>query len=202
VKENATCCLIIFIRNPEKGKVKSRIAKTTGEDKALEIYQELLNATRDLCTQLNDITKIIYYSSEIIHDDDWDNKVYKKRLQQGSNLGERMSTALKLSLQHFEKAVLIGSDCPYITPQLILKAFETLAANDLVIGPAHDGGYYLIGLKKHHPELFNDLDWGTSKVFGQTMVKAAGVKTGLIEKLSDIDTYEDYLAWKGKDPKK
>lgn len=196
MKINHDCCLIIFVRNIELGKVKSRIAKVTGEQKALDIYCELEQTTRQTALKLDSIGKVVYYSDFIPEKDEWDKHLFEKSIQKGPDLGTRMGTALQDRLRHTKYAILIGSDCPFLSPQHILSAFELLETNDLVLGPANDGGYYLIGMKQHHQELFKDVEWGSSQVLEQTIQKAGKLKIGLLEKLSDIDTYEDYLNWK------
>ena len=193
-KDNA--CLIIFIRNPVPGKVKSRIAETMGIVNAFTIYHELLKVTHDTCLRMHDCSKLLYYSEEILTDDGWDNQIFEKRLQQGFDLGEKMMNAITENLKKYGSVVLIGSDCPYITMAILREAFDILENNDLVIGPAEDGGYYLIGAKASYPELFKNIDWGSNSVFNQTIEKALNLKVGLLEKLSDIDTETDYKRWK------
>ena len=114
--------------------------------------------------------------------------------QKGNSLGDRMSHAFRhvFSLG-VRKAVIVGTDCPYITKQTILKAFEKLESSEVVIGPAADGGYYLLGLRRFIPELFHDIDWSTSQVYDQTMnkVQRNGIQSVSLEMLRDIDTIHD-----------
>ena len=95
------------------------------------------------------------------------------------------------------RVVLIGSDCPEITAPVLSSAFSLLTAHDLVLGPARDGGYYLIGLTAPYPELFQDMPWGTDAVLAQTQIRAArlGLRTALLEPLTDIDRPEDLPVW-------
>ncbi|GAB1395750.1 TIGR04282 family arsenosugar biosynthesis glycosyltransferase [Saprospiraceae bacterium] len=190
-------CLIIFVKNPVAGKVKSRIAATTGTDKALEIYLQLQEVIRSTVCQLTDIQKVVYYSDEICHTDEWENDVFVKRKQKGANLGMNGITLFAEYLRHHRKVVLIGSDCPYITVNIIRNAFSALSDSGVVIGPAVDGGYYLIGMKVPHNKFFENINWSTEHVFAQTKERIDKLKVSLslVEKLSDIDTEQDWLNW-------
>lgn len=190
-------CLIIFVKNPVAGSVKSRIAATTGTDKALEIYLQLQEVIRSTVCQLTDIQKVVYYSDEICHTDEWENDVFVKRKQKGTDLGMKMYNAFAEYLRHHRKVILIGSDCPYITVNIIRNAFSALSDSGVVIGPAVDGGYYLIGMKELHKEIFENINWSTEHVFAQTKerIDKLMVSLSLVEKLSDIDTEQDWLNW-------
>lgn len=190
-------CLIIFVKNPVAGKVKSRIAATTGTDKALEIYLQLQEVIRSTVCQLTDIQKVVYYSDEICHADEWENDAFVKRKQKGTDLGLKMYNAFAEYLRHHRKVVLVGSDCPYITVTIIRNAFSALSDSGVVIGPAVDGGYYLIGMKEPHKEIFENINWSTEHVFAQTKEQIDKLKLSLalVEKLSDIDTEQDWLNW-------
>ncbi|MCO1601963.1 TIGR04282 family arsenosugar biosynthesis glycosyltransferase [Desulfosporosinus nitroreducens] len=89
--------------------------------------------------------------------------------QEGDNLGERTSQAFRISLQDYKFTVMVGSDLPHLTVRILQSAFEALEQHDVVLGPAHDGGYYLIGLKQFIPDLFTGINWGSSEVFRQTI---------------------------------
>jgi hypothetical protein len=185
--------LLIFIRNPVRGKVKSRIARTAGEEVALRIYLALLGHTRAVCTQV-DAARLLFYSDHIGHGDEWPADIFQKFLQQGEGLGERMLQAFQTALAEYRRAVIIGSDCPAITPALIHQAFDLLGTHQLVIGPSADGGYYLLGMHSPHSILFEHIAWGTEAVFTQTMERAAeiGLKAAMLPTLPDIDYEEDW----------
>lgn len=187
--------LLVFIRNPVLGKVKTRIAAKTGEQKALEIYELLLRNTLHTCSQLTKIKVIVYYSDFIDTKDNWNNDIFEKRLQEGNNLGERMAKAFQDNLIEAEKVVLIGSDCPYLTSNIIEHTFELLAENDVVFGPASDGGYYLMGMKSFNSSLFENISWSTSDVLKQSLAQIPELKTAFTLELNDIDTFEDYQQW-------
>ncbi len=191
----------VFIKNPKKGVVKTRLAVSVGEDQALSIYKKLLAYTKDLILEL-EAQKEVWYSKFIDNNDDWDLKNFAKKLQSGADLGERMKNALKESFDEDPKqlVILIGSDCAELTQKVIEEAFEELRENDLVIGPAEDGGYYLIGMSKYIPGIFDGIEWSTENVLSQTLAKAKNEHASvfLLKKLNDVDTIEDWERVKGR----
>jgi rSAM/selenodomain-associated transferase 1 len=114
--------------------------------------------------------------------------------QQGIDLGEKMSNAVSEILKQGRKAVITGSDIPDLDRSIIGAAFSTLEHNDIVLGPAKDGGYYLVGMKVLHQQLFEDIHWSTAEVLSRTVeiIKATGLTCSLLPELSDLDTIEDY----------
>ncbi len=183
--------LIIFTRNPILGKVKTRLAKSVGNKIALEIYQFLLNKTKEVTLNIP-ADKVVFYSEEITNKDIWDATIYKKELQEGTDLGAKMSNAFKTCFKDgYEKVVLIGSDLFDLEEFHIREAFEKLEKNDAVIGPALDGGYYLLGLKKMHPTIFMNKNWGTATVRKNTMKNLEKVNVHLLPILNDVDVIED-----------
>jgi len=189
--------LIIFIKNPELGKAKTRIAKTTGDKKALSIYLELLQHTR-ATVQKSDCHRHLFYSNFIDKEDAWSNTDFSKKLQINGGLGEKMQAAFQEVHDRDDRTLIIGSDCGELTPQIIDQAFVALLTHDVVLGPTFDGGYYMIGMRKAHPELFQDIDWSTEQVYPQTLHKLKKNSTTYFElpRLHDIDFEEDYLAWR------
>lgn len=185
--------IIIFIKNPEKGKVKTRLAKDIGEEEALNIYLSLLKKTRDV-TNKADADKFIFYSNYIDGQDDWDSNAYHKLLQRGLDLGERMYHAFKsIFSKNYFKAIIIGSDCPQLSVEILNEAFNKLDSRDFVLGPAKDGGYYLLGMKKIEPEIFQNKSWSTSTVLEDTITDIGNMNKTywLLQELSDIDTADD-----------
>lgn len=184
--------LIIFVKNPVLGKVKTRLAKDVGNNKALKIYCQLLVITKAVCQAVN-CSRCVFYSDEIV-DDDWDADHFDKFVQEGSDLGERMQNAIKqVFALGAQKAVIIGSDCPQITSSIIEEAFAKLDSFDAVIGPATDGGYYLLGLKCSLPKLFTNKHWSTDTVLKDTEndLRSLGLTCFLLPELTDIDTAAD-----------
>jgi len=156
--------LIIFIKNPIEGNVKTRIAASLGSEKALEIYKHLLDITRDTVINLK-CGKHLFYSDKV-ENDSWDASIFQKHVQDGETLGERMENAFtELFSNQANKVVIIGSDCPELNSDIINQSFEILDKKDLAIGPAKDGGYYLLGIKKPLPFLFKNKEWSTDSVF-------------------------------------
>lgn len=183
--------LMIFTRNPELGKVKTRLAKSLGDKKALEIYIFLLNRTKEIVEQLScDIA--VFYSEKVRENDIWENKGYQKYAQEGNDLGERMLNAFDTSFKKgYEKVAIIGSDLYDLEPQHINSAFQELDNHDTVIGPADDGGYYLLGLKKVIPEIFKNKQWGTSTVRENTLSDLEKHNVFLLSILNDVDIFDD-----------
>ncbi|MDG1766484.1 MAG: TIGR04282 family arsenosugar biosynthesis glycosyltransferase, partial [Flavobacteriales bacterium] len=115
--------------------------------------------------------------------------------QINGDLGERMCQAFEEVLQDFDAAVMIGTDCPEIASDLLLEAFEELNQNDVVFGPSEDGGYYLIGMKALHQELFQTIEWSTTEVLEKSILHAEKkqLKIGQIRQLNDVDTKSDLI---------
>ncbi len=190
-QEQSRNLLLIFTRNPELGKVKTRLAKTIGDEAALDIYKFLLEHTKQVTQNLT-CDKAVYYSVKIRKNDIWDAPVYQKHQQEGSDLGVRMLNAFQQAFSTgYEKVVIIGSDLPDLTSEHINEAFEKLNSNDVVMGPAEDGGYYLLGMKKLHANIFQNKDWGTSTVRKDTLNDLQNESVHLLETLNDVDVFDD-----------
>lgn len=184
--------LIIFAKNPELGKVKTRLAKTVGDDAALGIYNKLVGHTQDQIA-LTDVDSIVYYTAFIDEKDNWINA--RKKLQCDGDLGNKMAFAISYELEKYDKVCIIGTDCAELNALHIKEAFKKLVDTDIVIGPANDGGYYLIGMKTFEPSLFERIDWSTEKVLVQTIenIKMLNKSYDLLPELIDVDTVEDWL---------
>jgi rSAM/selenodomain-associated transferase 1 len=185
--------LLIFTRNPELGKAKTRLAKTVGDETALEIYKFLLERTRDISSQVNS-DKAVYYSVKIRENDIWDKKKFQKYQQFGEDLGIRMQNAFKNGFETgYEKVMIIGSDLYDLSSKNIEKAFTELDKNDVVIGPAEDGGYYLLGMNSLQENVFHNKEWGTETVRENTLTDLKDKKVKLLGIKNDIDVYEDIV---------
>ncbi len=192
--------LILFVRNPVLGKVKTRLAKTAGDTAALAIYKALLRHTNVVAKSMQ-CDKYVFYADNIAEYDIWENTIYQKKLQAGNDLGARMHAAFEaLFSKGYQHICIIGSDCYELTTATIQQAFNALLQNDVVIGPSADGGYYLLGLSCMQPSLFKDIAWSTSKVLEQTIAAciAAGCSHRLLATLHDIDTEEDWIQYQTK----
>ena len=183
--------LLVFVRNPELGKVKTRLAKTVGAETALEVYKFLLNRTKYITSKVS-ADKAIYYSLKIRENDIWDATIFQKHQQVGEDLGIRMLHAFKNGFEaDYKKVVIIGSDLYDLSSSMIEKAFKALDKNDLVIGPAEDGGYYLLGMNSLHSVIFKNKDWGTATVRKDTLEDLKDKKVHLLSELNDVDIFED-----------
>lgn len=190
MKKYISKALIIFIKNPVKGKVKTRLAKTEGEDFALKTYLALQQKTKEVALKTN-TQAFLFYSNAINTNDEWDNLRFKKLLQQGNTLGDKMKSAFEEVLRISEKAIIIGSDCYDISEEIIETAFSKLEQYDVVFGPANDGGYYLLGMSKLHKELFEEIEWSTETVLKKSIKNLKGKTYFLLQKFVDIDTIDD-----------
>ena len=183
--------ILIFTRNPELGKCKTRLAKTIGDENALTIYKTLLQHTANVVEQVT-CDKAVYYSVKVRDNDIWDNTIYQKHQQYGTDLGYRMQNAFDKSFKAgYEKVLIVGSDLYDLKPQHIQDAFNKLDFYDVTIGPAEDGGYYLLGMKTLLPNLFENKEWGTETVRKDTLNDLIEQSVCLLEELNDIDLYED-----------
>lgn len=183
--------LIIFVKNPESGKVKTRLASSIGDDKALKVYKELLSITEKAVAQLNSIDVRVYYTSSI------DNSLFKGSsyfLQSDGDLGEKMMNSFITGFEDgYNQIVGIGSDLPDLNTEIIEDAFEQLSINDTVFGPANDGGYYLLGMKQLHRCIFENKPWSTERLLKLTLkdLDEQNISSNLLQELNDIDTLED-----------
>ncbi len=187
--------LLIFIRNPQLGQVKTRLARTVGAPEALRIYRILLEKTR-LAAQDVAAQRLLWYSDIVDLQDDWSNVDFDKRIQHTGDLGERMEAAFRTAFaEGATKALIIGSDCPELTGAMLQQAFDALDHADFVIGPVPDGGYYLLGMKQLESALFYDIEWSTATVRAVTLekIRAAGRAYALLPMLADVDTEADWL---------
>jgi rSAM/selenodomain-associated transferase 1 len=192
----AKSLLIIFYRNPGLGKVKTRLAATIGEEKALAVYTLLTSHTIAIAQPIQN-DKVVYYSEYVDREDNWPNQLFDKRLQKGADLGERMLNAFADGFSNgYESICIIGTDCFELNSTIIAKAFKKLETKDAVIGPAHDGGYYLLGMNNLLPTLFKDKQWGASSVCADTIVDlmALGQNFSQLELLTDVDREQDLPA--------
>ena len=187
--------LLIFTKNLIHGEVKTRLAATVGNELAFLIYSQLLEHT-DSVTKDIPFDKFVFYSSKIEQDDVWNDSIYKKQVQTGNDLGERMRNAFAYAFnKDYQKVVIIGTDCPALTEKIIHDAFKSLEEADVVIGPASDGGYYLLGLKQLHPYLFENIQWSTANVFPETIkrCKQNNLLLLVLEQLHDVDEEQDLV---------
>lgn len=187
--------LVIFVKNPEINKVKTRLAKSVGGQNALMIYRKLLEHTHKVTSALKTpADKQVWYSSRIDRTDLWETGDYEKHLQQGETLGKRMEKAFEDAFETgYARVVIIGSDCPGLETTHLEAAFQHLNEQGAVIGPAEDGGYYLLGMTEFLPSVFRNITWSEPTVLQQTKERLTGEGLSIyeLETLNDIDTAED-----------
>lgn len=184
--------LIIFVKNPVPGTVKTRIARTAGNERAAEVYQHLLRHTQEITQQLT-VHRVVYYGDFVNPDDGWNG--YDKQLQVDGDLGKRMREAFRQQFeQKASRVIIIGSDCLEITSDHIEQAFLALNDAEVVIGPATDGGYYLLGMKQLYPFLFENMPWSQPELRQLTELTLLqhGLTVERLEELTDIDEWADY----------
>jgi len=187
--------IIVFVKNIKLGKVKTRLAKTIGNQGASEVYSELVKVT-ELATKNIATDKRIYFSEAVVNNK-WKNDY--KTVQLGKNLGERMKNAFIDGFKDgYTHIVLIGSDLPDIKSEHLKDGLQALHKNEVVFGPAEDGGYYLIGLSKMHNAIFDNKPWSEPTLLKKTLreLKENQVTFTTLDTLNDIDTYEDLIASK------
>lgn len=183
--------LLIFTRNPELGKVKKRLAASIGENAALEVYNFLLKKTAQITRDLP-VIKRVFYSEYIQKEDFWDEFYFDKKRQTGDELGERMENAFHQGFTDgFEKIVIIGSDLFELEKKDLEMAFLALDTSDFVIGPAQDGGYWLLGMKKLNSAIFRNKTWSSDYVLQDTLENLKNESVTLLETRNDVDELKD-----------
>ncbi|MGW8265106.1 MAG: TIGR04283 family arsenosugar biosynthesis glycosyltransferase [Longimicrobiales bacterium] len=191
--------LLIFAKEPRPGHVKTRLAAEIGAEEAARIYRQLGKSVVDQLRH-GPYTPIVFFDppearKQVIR---WLGSEGLEFLPQvPGDLGSRLKAAFREGFRRGEKVVVVGTDAPEVDSEAVRNAFRQLAEADLVLGPAVDGGYYLLGLKSAAPELFHDIPWSTPEVLGATLDRAGslGLRIATLPPLSDVDTAEDLRAW-------
>ncbi len=185
----------VFVKFPEPGKVKTRLAESVGAEKACTLYTKMIDHVLDKTLRPSPYPYTFFcdpFRPEQDYRRFFSQGDYAIEMQEGKDLGERLLQASKRLLSRYSYALIIGTDCLDITPAILEEAsMGLLSGRDLILGPAQDGGYYLIGVNRVRPELFSGIEWSSSRVFDQTMNKAKGLNTHFLPMLSDIDTLDD-----------
>jgi hypothetical protein len=186
----------IFIKYPEPGRVKTRLAKGIGNKKAADICRQVVELILKNTMPFNHAYDRIVFYDPAARQKDFAAWLPAEQfvLQQGSDIGAKMENAVRELLDRgAEKVVLTGADIPGLSGRIIESAFQELNRTDTVIGPARDGGYYLIGMKSPHAEIFRNIPWSTPRVLEDTLMRLRRLRLSvtLIERLSDMDTAED-----------
>ncbi len=191
--------LLVFCRSPVEGQCKTRLIPQLGERGALQAHCELALATLARLAAVRG-QRYLYLSDESAVGESWAHEYgYHLAYQQGSDLGQRMKHAFEQELANSAGPVcLVGVDCPPIGQSYVEQAFSALGACDLVLGPAQDGGYGLIGMNKCQAELFEDIPWGSARVLAATLAAAKRVdlKVAMLPQIWDVDDFKDWQRYK------
>ena len=190
-------CVILFVKVPGKDEVKSRLARGMDGDFVLRLYESMVLDTIDMLNDARIPFRICYAPPDALEEAKaWLGQDHAFMPQTGDELGERMELAFsRIFAEGTAEAVLIGSDIPELTTKVIHEAFASLATHDAVVGPANDGGYYLIGFRKStfSPVFFRDMPWSAPAVFRETIgrLRAASLSVHVAPECIDADTKED-----------
>ena len=195
---NPNRALLVFVKNPELGKVKTRLKPELSNEECVAIYKAMVN---DLVKniQTEKYYDIFFFftpknSEDVVQQ--WLGNEFNLVPQSDGDLGKRMNNALNWAFENdYNNAVLIGTDCPTIDQNLIVNAFKNLENLDVVLGPSEDGGYYLVGTKSQQPEIFENIHWSSEVVFSETILRIEdnNLTYSELETRSDIDKYSDLV---------
>ncbi len=192
--------LIVFARAPELGRVKTRLAAEVGDDAALRTYRTLAEQVIAAVSTPATYSVTVAYTPPDAGPAmrDWLGPAVTLRPQSGGDLGIRMAAAIADAISGGAgRVVAIGTDCPDVTADVVAEAFTRLGAADVVLGPASDGGYYLIGMSRPHRALFEGVPWSSAETLRATLARAraGGLSVALLDERRDVDTAEDWRAW-------
>jgi len=203
--------IVIMSKIPQPGFTKTRLKSKLADQECADFHRACL---LDICraVRMSGLPGFIYFTvpftpkgrkhNAVNHNNYWDmpaedHTYFIWRPQQGDDLGQRLFHAVQETLHQYEAVVLVGSDMPELSPALLLEAQARLADQDVVIGPASDGGYYLLGIKRSDPHLFQDIPWGTERVLENTLerIRERNYSMAGLELKSDIDTWDDVVSF-------
>lgn len=194
-------CVLFYVKYPEEGRVKTRIAETLGVERAAELYRHLVVDMLGVLAGAETPLFLCYAPAgakrQLVR---WLGKDYRYVPQRGGDLGERMRNSFMYAFSHgYGRAVLAGSDIPELSLPLVRQALEALSGSDAVLGPAADGGYYLIGFRREGfcLEVFDGMRWGSDRVLADTrkVLQGSGKSCALLPELNDVDTMEDLVKY-------
>lgn len=190
--------IVIFTKYPKPGKVKTRLIPYLGPQTAALLHRRLtehvVGCAREAARAWNLELQVHFQGGHEQRMREWLGEGIMYQAQEGGDLGERMQRAFGNAFQRGAcSVVLVGSDLPGLTSMILGEAFGALETHRVVLGPAMDGGYYLIGMKKDTPDLFSGIPWGSEYVFLRTLERIAqlGLGVKLLKKLHDVDRPED-----------
>jgi len=187
--------LLVFVKAPVPGTVKTRLAATLGSAAACEAYETLVRHLLRQFRGFSSVSLCFTPDDQASRIEPWLETGWQSRPQGPGDLGDRLNRAFDEAFaQGAERVIALGSDCPYVTASDVRTAFRRLGGCDTLVGPATDGGYWLLGLKRSQPALFWGIPWSTDQVLGETLrrCKEAKLKIDLMGILEDVD---DLAAW-------
>lgn len=194
--------LILFTRYPIPGQAKTRLIPTLGQMAAADLHRQMTEHTLAQVRQLQShyplTVEVRFTGADVTTMQAWLGADLLYSLQTEGDLGDRMAQALRFAFSHpVERVIIIGSDCPNLTASVLLEAFQALRQTDLVLGPTTDGGYYLIGMRRFVPDLFQAIAWSTDQVFAQTVEIAQRLTLSFttLPALTDVDRPADLSVW-------
>ncbi|MEM9300826.1 MAG: TIGR04282 family arsenosugar biosynthesis glycosyltransferase [Pseudomonadota bacterium] len=196
-----TSIISVFARMPRRGHVKTRLAAGIGDVRALRFHRAATRRTWATVAARPDARGVLWVDGGLWHPLFASIPPAQRRRQAPGDLGSRMREALGWGLGRSDRSLVIGTDCPLLRPSHLAAASKALATRDVVIGPAEDGGYYLLGLRRPAPALFRGVAWGTAEVLAQTLRRAgrAGLTVTLLDPLPDVDRAADLRALPASD---
>jgi len=192
-------CILLFVRFPERGKVKSRLAREMNEDFVLRLYESMVMDTIDMLKRTKIPFRICFDPPDKLTQlKQWLGQEHTYMPQCGIDIGDRMEKAfMQVFLEEVKEILLVGSDIPGLTTTVIGEAFAALSSHDVVIGPANDGGYYMIGFQKNtfSPGIFHNMTWSTDRVYPETVTRLLDEERSMyiVRECIDIDTREDLI---------
>ena len=183
---------MVFIKDSSKYPVKTRLKTAIGKNKSIWVYNQILKKTFLVLKNIKTDIAVFHYNS-IISKNPFKNFSKWNKIQIGKNLGEKISNAFNWGFEKgYKKIIIIGSDLWDLNEEIINTGFIELNKNKVVIGPSIDGGYYLLGLNKKMPKIFEGIKWGTQSVLAETL-KLLEHEPYILPELNDIDTFEDLI---------
>jgi rSAM/selenodomain-associated transferase 1 len=196
--------LLVFAREPELGRVKTRLAAGIGAEAALAVYRELLALTAAAVAAAQVPATVWLAEAPTVADPaqprpEWPGLPWRVQ-PAADSLGARMAQAFAAAFAAGAgRVVVIGTDCPGLSAALLRQAFDELLTHELVVGPADDGGYYLLGMNKLEADLFSNKAWSTATVLPDTLADAArlGLRVARLPTLHDVDSAQDLATWRG-----
>ena len=192
--------LLVFVKAPRPGAVKTRLAQTIGAVPACAAYRKIVATLLNHLRTLEAVELCFTPDDAMAEIQPWLKKGWQAAPQGDGDLGLRLNSAFERAFAAGAQRVLvIGSDCPMVTARLLREAWAELRSHDVVLGPASDGGYWVIGLRQAHSEIFHDIPWSTENVFGESLkrIHRAGLSIQVLRELSDVDTEADWRSFLG-----